>query len=117
MHCEHDIQVAFFQWVDFQNQYPDLKSAFAIPNGGKRNISVAKKLKAEGVRSGIPDIFIPVAKQGYNGLFIEVKTQKGATSKQQKQWLNTLSSQGYKAVICRGLDNILDEVKKYFNAS
>ena len=70
----------------------------AIPNGGKRAISVAKKLKAEGVKRGVPDLFIPELK-----LWVEMKKVKGgSTSKEQKEWILYLNDCGYKAVVCKG---------------
>jgi len=53
---EHSEQVGFINW--FRVQYPRVL-IFAIPNGEKRSISVAKRLKAEGVVRGIPDLYIP----------------------------------------------------------
>lgn len=41
-------------------------------NGGQRNGIVAAKLEAEGVLSSVPDLHIPIAKKGYNGLYIGV---------------------------------------------
>jgi hypothetical protein len=71
---EHAHQVALFCWCS-QNTitYPDLSKLFAIPNGGERNIIVAARLKAEGVKSGVSDLMLPVARQGFHGLFIEMK--------------------------------------------
>lgn len=71
---EHAHQVALFCWCSQnQNKYPDLLKLFAIPNGGERNIIVASRLKAEGVKSGVSDLMLPVARQGFHGLFIEMK--------------------------------------------
>lgn len=111
---EHEIQKAFFQWLAFKN--PKVyRLAFAIPNGGHRHIAVAAKLKAEGVKSGVPDIFIPVAQKGFHGLFIEVKTEKGTPTKAQLIMMDELASQGYMVVLCKGLDAIIDTVESYFH--
>ncbi len=59
---EHAQQAAFFCWLanNAQRIDPRLMFAFAIPNGGERNAAVASRLKAEGVKAGVPDIFIPI---------------------------------------------------------
>lgn len=100
---EHDEQVALVNWFD--SAYQDYKGRLAAtPNGGKRHIKTAVSLKAEGVRAGYPDLFLPVAKKDYHGLHIELKVKKGRLSDSQKDWLNFLNSQGYKAVCCYGWD-------------
>ena len=92
---EHIEQVNFVNW--FKYNYPTIK-IMAIPNGGKRSISVAKKLKSEGGSRGVPDLFIPELK-----LWIEMKKVKGgSTSKEQKEWIEYLNGCGYKAVVCKG---------------
>lgn len=97
---EHAEQVTLIDWYDMQ--YKD-KALFAIPNGGKRNMVTALKLKAEGVRPGVPDLMLAKVSSGYHGLFIELKrTKGGSTSKEQKQWLQYLNRAGYRAVVCKG---------------
>lgn len=92
-------------WVRFAAQYcPEIDLLFAIPNGGHRHISVAVALRDEGVKAGIPDLFLPVARDPYHGLFIEMKAQGGKVSRLQQQWIKTLGSQGYRVEVCRGFD-------------
>ena len=92
---EHIEQVNFINW--FEYNHPNVK-IFAIPNGGKRHPKVAAELKAEGVKRGIPDLFIPEWH-----LWIEMKKVKGSTtSKEQKAWLKYLSDVGYTTEVCRG---------------
>ena len=63
---EHQEQVALFNWAKFfENKCKDLGMMYAIPNGGKRHIAVARKLKAEGVKAGVPDIFLAVPVEGF----------------------------------------------------
>jgi len=98
---EHDEQVALLHWIDtFKSKYPQLDMAFAIPNGGHRHIAVARKLKAEGVRAGVPDIFLAQPAQGKHGLFIEMKSEKGKISPEQTEWLSFLNGNGYATFIC-----------------
>lgn len=100
---EHAHQVALFAWIALnQATYPDLMKAFAIPNGGERNVKVAARMKAEGVRPGVLDIFLPLSRGGYHGLFIEMKKpgKKSATSPEQKKRIEELRADGYGAVVC-----------------
>ena len=70
---EHGEQVAVFEWSKWHfKKHPGLRLMFAIPNGGDRHEVVAAKLKAEGVKPDVPDIFLPVARCGFNGLFFRL---------------------------------------------
>jgi len=109
---EHIEQKLFVQW--FENQYPK-GLLFAIPNGGLRNIKVAMKLKAEGVKAGVPDIMIPMARDGYCGLFIEMKAPKGTLQESQKKWLADLNAAGYKAICCKGFEEACKATKEYLD--
>lgn len=112
---EHAEQVALFQWAYvMQNRFPELKLMFAIPNGGKRHIAVAAKLKAEGVKSGVPDIFLPAARCDCYGLFIEMKRRGGGTtSDNQDGWIDALRIQGYRVAVCHGADAAISEIVNY----
>jgi hypothetical protein len=59
--AERQHQVALIRWVKaIEDAYPVLKLLYAVPNGGDRNLYVARKLKAEGVRAGVADLCLPV---------------------------------------------------------
>ena len=92
-------QSIIFAWASMQeNVYPELKLMFAIPNGGYRNKLEAKNLKLQGVKSGVPDIFLSYPKGEFHGLYIELKHGKNKTSENQNKWLTELNKAGYKAV-------------------
>lgn len=115
MRSEHVEQVDLIAWYD--RIYGD-GLLFAIPNGGKRHITTALKMKLEGVRKGVPDLFLPVARHGFHGLFIELKKAKGGTtSRDQKHWLSTLAKQGYAAYLCRGADAAKEAITDYLKGS
>ena len=87
---------------------------YAIPNGGQRNVIVAAKLKAEGVLSGVPDLHIPIAKNGFHGLYIELKNGKaGKVSDNQKMIMDKLQSEGYRCEVCRSFDEFKNVVDNY----
>ena len=88
---------------------------YAIPNGGARHIAVAAKLKADGVRSGVPDLALACARGQYNGLYIELKTMKGVTSPQQKEWIEKLKRYGYQAIVCKGWDAARVAIEDYLD--
>ena len=101
-------------------QYCEIKGfpynlIFHIPNGGSRNVLEAVNLKKQGVKAGVPDLFLPYASKGYHGLFIEMKsTRKGAkTSEAQKEWIAKLLSEGYQCSVCHGFDEAKNEIDNY----
>ena len=111
---EHGEQVKFIRWA--RSWLPEnLRSLiFAIPNGGKRNVITAIKLKAEGVVPGVPDIFFAWPRQGYHGLFIEMKKAKGGmVSEEQAAMHHRLTLAGYRVVVCHGACEASAEVAKY----
>lgn len=107
-------QQALFQYASCQIA-PEWQLMFAIPNGGKRNMGTALKMKATGLKAGIPDIFLPVARIPYNGLFIEMKSPKGHVQKNQKEWHSSLRLQGYRVEVCYGADRAIHTINEYLN--
>lgn len=107
-------QTWLFQWVATQEgKYPELELLHHIPNGGKRDKKTAEKLKAEGVKAGVPDICLPVARKGYNNLYIELKRIGGKVSKEQEAWIDKLNRAGNKAVIKEGWIEAAKEIINY----
>tara|TARA_R110002050_G_scaffold73422_1_gene157978 strand:- start:327 stop:674 length:348 start_codon:yes stop_codon:yes gene_type:complete len=103
---EHSEQVGFINW--FRSQYPEIL-IFAIPNGEKRAISVAKRLKAEGVVRGVPDLFIPA----WN-LWIEMKRVSGGRlSTDQKQMISYLENIGHTVIIGKGATDASQHIRKF----
>ena len=111
---EHEEQKALFAWARLATKnHPELSLLHAIPNGGHRDIRVARKLKAEGVKPGVPDMCLPVARGDYHGLYIELKKSGGRPSDNQKTWLSDLNAQGYKAVIAYGWVDAKTIIEEY----
>jgi len=111
---EHDEQVALFKWARVGiNTYPELLNMFAIPNGGKRDKAVAGKLKAEGVKAGVPDIFLAVPNHKHHGLFIEMKHGRNKLTDEQKAWKEKLEIENFKHVVCYSWVKASEEIKKY----
>lgn len=100
---EHAEQVALFAWAALNAQkYPELRLMFAIPNGGKRDKITAAMLKAEGVKAGTSDIFLPVARGMWHGLFIELKVGKNKPSLEQELFIHNMQQAGYGALCVIG---------------
>jgi len=111
---EHQEQKWLFDWAWKQTgRHPQLGLMFAVPNGGLRNKLVAKKLKAEGVKAGVPDIFLAVPRGIYHGLFIEMKFGKNKATENQIKWLNSLQLEGYETAICYSWVEAKDIICKY----
>ena len=105
-HSEHSEQVGFVNW--FRAKYPHTL-IFAIPNGEKRSISVATRLKAEGVTRGIPDLYIPSC-----NLWVEMKRATGGRlSPDQKKVIEYLRSVGHTVIIGKGASDASKQVLEF----
>lgn len=141
---EHDEQVEFFKWcaevahagfdlVLSQASKPyakekldpikSLRLIHAIPNGGARgNDSRTNKirgamLRAEGVRKGVPDIFLPFPCKGYHGLYIEMKVAdrtKAHVSPEQTMFMQELTLLGYRCEVCYGAEQAKQAILWYY---
>ena len=87
----------------------------ASPNGGKRSVKEAYRMKQEGVRAGASDLFIPEPMGHYHGLWIEMKHDNGRVTKHQREFINAMVERGYMARICNSFDNFVFVVNNYFN--
>lgn len=111
---------------------PALEFMFAIPNGGLRDRVTAAKLKAEGVKPGVPDVFLPISgpsfehcapDQWYYGLFIEMKkpAQKpkhsgaGGVAVKQSEYHRFLIEQGYRVVVCYSWQEAAQAIQGYLD--
>lgn len=101
-------QIAVVDYCDFKHI-----PIFHIPNGGSRNKREAKNLKRQGVKPGVPDLCIPVAKGSYHGLYIEMKSDSGKPTEKQLEWIELLNANGYRAVICFGFDEAKETIDRY----
>ena len=114
---EYTEQVTVFNWAKHtENMHPELKLLNASLNGVRLSIGQAVKAKAGGMRAGYPDIFLPVARSGYHGLFIELKEKKGnPVQPDQKWWKQELTANDYLAVICYGAEETIAIIKNYLD--
>lgn len=107
-------QATLIQWCNLNKcVYPELGLIFHVPNGGQRNKTEARRLKTEGVKAGVPDLFLPVARGKFHGLFIEMKYGNNKATPKQREWLIELNKQGYYAVVCNGFDEAKTTIESY----
>ena len=112
---ESNEQQTLFEWAKrMEGKWPELALMYHIPNEGKRSARTGARLKAEGLRSGVPDICLPVARGGHHGLYIELKRRKNSrVTQDQLDWIADLVAQGYVAAVCRGCDEAIDLIISY----
>ena len=116
---EHEIQSSFISWCDSGDtlkQHPELSMIYAIPNGSNKSIATAMKFKREGLRSGVPDICLPVARGKYHGLYMEFKrTPKLKLADNQVEWASKLSGQDFFVATVASRDTAIAVVKRYLD--
>jgi hypothetical protein len=104
---EHTEQRELVRW--FRQTWPTVR-IFAIPNGGARSMATAGRLKAEGVSSGVPDLFIPAWR-----VWVEMKRSKGGSvSAEQKDWMTYLESVNYFCIVGKGADDAKTKINNFF---
>lgn len=111
-HIESRIQIQCVKW--FRLSFPKLRRLlFSVPNGGARKPVEGAIMKAEGTVAGVSDLLLLYPCDGYHGLCIEMKTQKGRQQPTQKAWQEDAEWAGYKYIICRSLDDFMREIREY----
>jgi hypothetical protein len=112
---EHAEQAALMTWAALlARSVSALGLLFAIPNGGARHKAVAGKLRAEGVKAGVPDLCLPVAVGPFHGLFLEMKRRRnGRLSVEQRAWAEKLRAEGYRVEECKGATAAAEVILDY----
>jgi len=87
---------------------------YHVPNGAVfTSVRAAVMLKLSGLRPGAPDLQLDVARLGFHGLRIELKSATGVRSKQQIDFHGALTKQGYLVCVIRGMDELTDTIERY----
>lgn len=103
------------------DKYPELKWLTHIPNGGYRDRITANNLKAEGVKSGVPDYLLAIKRGQYNSLWIELKRsagkgkRAGVVSEEQQEWISHLIGQNFLVYIAYGWQDAKATIEAYLN--
>jgi hypothetical protein len=107
---ESRIQEAVVTYL--RHQYPTALHC-ASAGGVRTSMRQAIMMKRTGYVRGFPDLMILESSKDYKGLFIEMKTQKGVASKEQKWWKEELTKRGYRSEICKGFDSAKQVIDEY----
>lgn len=122
-------QTALFAWAALQvKRWPELRWLHHIPNGGSRGDDAKSRairgsqMKAQGVRTGVADICLPVRRGGWSGLYIEMKkpsekpvkaTSKGGVSDDQAEFGAFVQSQGFGWIVCYSWEDAAAVIEQY----
>ena len=118
-HIESAYQTQVVEWSRWAykanpSRYPMLNMLHCSLNGVKLSGTQAKIAKGQGMLSGVPDLFLPVPKNGYHGLFIEMKSEKGRVTGNQHCVLTNADIVGYKTVICYSAKEAISAIEAYY---
>lgn len=80
---------------------------------GKRSEATGRRLKAEGLKPGVPDVCLPIPSCNFHGLYIELKVGKNKPKDEQIHWLNGLADQGYAVAVCYGWEEAQGVIVNY----
>jgi hypothetical protein len=105
------IQKACVKWFNFKHN--KIKPYLYCQYNNPKSLQHGKHLKEMGLKAGIPDMFLAIPKNGYCGMYIEMKTKTGRLTKEQKQYSVILQEIGYKWVLCRSLEDFKKEIETY----
>lgn len=86
---------------------------YHIPNEGKRSMISGAVLKSMGLKRGVPDICLPVPRGGYGALYIEMKSENGVLSQDQKKFINSLRQAGNAVKVCRSWYDAMNVIVRY----
>lgn len=111
-------QSQLMTWTRYiSGRHPEIELLYHIPNGGSRNRIEAAHLKQQGVKAGVPDLCLPVARGEHHGLYIELKVGKNKPTENQKQWISKLREQGYRAEVCYGWEEASKVILSYLEST
>jgi VRR-NUC domain len=108
--------------VEFGKKHPEFSDVLIhIPNGGSRsNKFEGYRLKSQGVKKGVSDLFLPVARGGHFGLWIEFKADPpfdARVTDEQRWWIAKMRSNCYEARICLGVESAMAVLTAYLQLS
>lgn len=128
---ESSEQIALFAMCALNiNKYPELIWYHSIPNGAvlgndeRTRIIRAGRLKAEGMKNGVHDTFLPVKRGCFSGLYIEMKkrsekpvkeTSKGGLNDDQIAFGKFVTEQGFLWVCAYGWEEAWSYLEQYLN--
>tara|TARA_R110002020_G_scaffold92899_2_gene224462 strand:- start:14776 stop:15111 length:336 start_codon:yes stop_codon:yes gene_type:complete len=108
---EYHLQKQVCNYLDFKNVL------FCGSMGGQYQMHFSQRIKSQksGYKKGFPDLFIYEPRGNYHGLAIELKVGYNKPTKEQREWIEKLSNNGYFAAVCRGIDETIETIDKYLD--
>ena len=97
-----------------ENNYPYLWMLHSSLNGVKMTKAQAGRAIAQGMLSGVPDLFLPVPKNGYHGLFIEMKYGSNKVTENQEKFLRNAANVGYAVSVCYSANEAIKRIEDYY---
>ena len=108
--AEHEEQVALMLMCQTDER---LKWLYAIPNGGARDVRTGVKMKAEEVKRGVADLFLPLPVGDWHGCYVEMKHGKNKLTPEQAEFLEYVRSKGYYTAVCYSAEEAYAELMQY----
>lgn len=112
---EARLQSLCFTWC--WNEHPETRGCLFHVENERTNANVidGARRRSMGLVPGVSDLILLMARGGFHGLLIEMKTEVGYQSKQQKWWQSIVEAQGYKYVVCRSLEQFKQIIEEYLD--
>lgn len=115
-YAEHEAQKAVCLWWKCQHKALGVRwenLLMHVPNGQNSSARAGSRMKAQGLRAGVPDLFLAVPRGPYHGLWVEMKSAAGTCSDAQKAFHPLLLAQGYHVQVCKGWDQATRAITAY----
>lgn len=109
-------QIAVMKWTqqpEIRQKWPELKLLYHIPNERSCTERQGAILKKAGLKRGIPDLHLPVARGQYNSLYIEMKRPGEKETTDQRWWIEQLNAHGNFAEVCHGYESAIRVIEWY----
>jgi len=116
-HNESAHQQQVIEWVRMASRsakYPMLNMLHCSLNGVKLSKTQAGIAKAQGMLSGVPDLFLPVPRGKYHGLFIEMKHGTNTLTDNQKKFLQNAANVGFAVSVCYSAQEAIKRIEDYY---
>ena len=97
-----------------ERNHPYLWMLHSSLNGVKMTKAQAGRAIAQGMLSGVPDLFLPVPKNGYHGLFIEMKYGSNKVTENQEKFLQNAANVGYAVSVCYSANEAIKRIEDYY---
>lgn len=119
-HLEATYQQQVIEWSKWAykanpTRYPNLDLLHYSLNGVKLSQSQSRIAKGQGMLSGVPDLFLPVPRQNYHGLYIEMKSEKGRVTENQEWFLQNAANVGYAVAVCYSAQEAIKRIQDYYD--